>query len=149
MPAIYELLTSDHARLRELLAEIRAYADVTGENALRALSIASKELEVHMAFEEEVFYPMVRDATGLDDEIDRGFEEHDEVASLLDELDRLQPGSDGWTDAVEDLAGVLDDHFANEEAELFPACRASLDKSVADILGDEYAHMRNKAFAGC
>ena len=101
-----------------------------------------------MAFEEEFFYPMVRGATGLDDEIDSGFEEHDKVAFLFGELDQLQPGSDDWIDTVEDLAAVLDNHFTDEEDELFPATRASLDKSAAEILGDDYAQMRHKAFAG-
>jgi hemerythrin superfamily protein len=148
MPPIYELLERDHARVRDLLAKICEGIDANDDNAPRVLSVVRKELEIHMAFEEEVFYPTVRDLTGLDDEIDSGLEEHEVVKSFFEELGQLQPGSDDWTDAVEDLSALLEDHFTDEEGNLFPVTRARLDESVAKILGDRYAQMRHKAFAG-
>lgn len=148
MPMIYELLEGDHARVRDLLRSMREDADLSDEGALGLLSVVRKELEIHMAFEEEVFYPAARDATELNDEIDTGLEEHDEVRSLLDELSQLEPASDDWAETLEDLATVLEDHVEDEEGELFAATRETLDKSVAAILGDDYAQMRQKAFAG-
>jgi hemerythrin superfamily protein len=147
MPLIYELLEKDHATVRDLLATICEGTDANDDSAPRVLSVVKKELEIHMAFEEEVFYPTVRDLIGLDDELDSGIEEHEEVKCAFEELGQLQPGSDDWTDAVEDLYAILDDHFTDEEGNLFPVARARLDKSVAKMLGDRYAQMRHKAVA--
>ena len=72
-----ELLMADHKRVAKLFAEFEALKDSGSDDAKSALvARICQELTVHMAIEEEIFYPAVRKA--IDDEslMDEALVEH-------------------------------------------------------------------------
>lgn len=146
MPTIYELLQQDHRKVDTLLTQMQD----TSEGAparQKLLSQVKQELEVHTEFEERVFYPKLRDATGKRDEIEEAFSEHTQVKQLLAELLDIDQSLPEWLDTCSELASAVQHHVREEEQELFPAGRKSIDQAAAEEMGREYQTVKEKASA--
>ena len=144
MSDIYELLSKDHNKVKELLNEIQSTTDDAEKTRLKLFSELKQELEVHTSFEEKVFYPEAKDKTGMEDVIRDAMEEHDEAKQLLEALAEMEPTSAEWMETVKELSEVLGHHIKDEEQELFPASRKKLDPAQADKMGKDYVEMKRK-----
>jgi hypothetical protein len=92
-------------------------------------------LAAHMAIEQQLFYPAVRE---LDPElVDESYEEHAiaelELKRCLDALRRPE----GLRIRVQVLRELIEQHMYVEETELFPAVARAMDQQAMDALGDE------------
>lgn len=122
---IEELLTSDHARLSALLDRADAGTDLdrTAYDELR------RGLLRHIALEEKVLLPAVREATGAAHPLARDLRvEHGHIAKLL-----VPPPSRALCD---ELRQVLVRHNALEEGEgaLYATCDRLLVKDLPGVL---------------
>ena len=147
MSDIYELLSKDHNKVKELLEKIQSTPEGSGKARQKLFSELKHELEVHTGFEEKVFYPQAREKTGMDEKIEDALEEHDEAKQLLEALADMEPSSEEWMETIEELADALGHHIKDEEQELFPAARKKLDPTEADKMGREYMEMKKKALS--
>jgi iron-sulfur cluster repair protein YtfE (RIC family) len=144
MPDIYELLSKDHKKVKELLNKIQGTTDGAEKTRERLFSELKQELEIHTSFEERVFYPEAKEKTGMDDVIRDAMEEHDEAKQLLEALVEMDPTSEEWMETVQELSEALSHHIKDEEQELFPVARKKLDPTEADKMGREYLEMKKK-----
>jgi iron-sulfur cluster repair protein YtfE (RIC family) len=144
MPDIYELLSKDHNKVKELLNKIQGTTDGAEKTRERLFSELKQELEIHTSFEERVFYPEAKEKTGMDDVIRDAMEEHDEAKQLLEALAEMDPTSEEWMETVQELSEALSHHIKDEEQELFPVARKKLDPTEADKMGREYLEMKKK-----
>ncbi len=88
-----------------------------------------QELEVHMAIEEEIFYPMVRETTDdISETVDEGVQEHHVAKLLLAEIKQLPDGSDEFIAKITVLIENVEHHVEEEESDLFPPLRNRIDK---------------------
>ncbi|MBA3726767.1 MAG: hemerythrin domain-containing protein, partial [Armatimonadetes bacterium] len=73
-----ELLKSDHRRVQDLF---EAYETAGGDDKISIGHKIMKELEVHAAIEEEIFYPAFKEKAGKqgDDMVTEALEEHQAV----------------------------------------------------------------------
>ena len=147
MPDIYELLSKDHNKVKELLNKIQGTTDGAEKTRERLFSELKQELEIHTSFEEKVFYPEAKEKTGMDDEIRDAMEEHDEAKQLLEALADMEPTSAEWIETIEELAEALSHHIRDEEQQLFPAARKKIDPTEAEKLGRDYVEMKEKALS--
>ncbi len=145
MADIYELLSKDHKKAKELLTKIRETSDGSEKTRQKLFSELKQELEIHTSFEETVFYPQAKQKTGMDDVIQDALEEHDEAKQLLETLSDLDPTSDEWMETIEELTEALGHHIKDEEQDLFPAVRKKMDAAEAQSLGRQYTEMKAKA----
>jgi iron-sulfur cluster repair protein YtfE (RIC family) len=144
MSDIYELLSKDHNKVRELIDKIQSTSEETRRELFSELK---QELEIHTTFEENVFYPQAREKTGMDEKIEDAMEEHDEAKQLLEALADMDPASEEWMETLEELADALGQHIKHEEQELFPVARKKVDPTEADKMGHEYMDMKKKALS--
>src|SRR5690554_1640451 len=97
---IYDALRQDHDRVKTLLKDLQN----TGENDAAAqetlLTALKQELEIHTAFEEEVFYPVVAEQKEAADEIADAIDEHDEAMTILEELEGMGAGTPEWQEQL-------------------------------------------------
>jgi hypothetical protein len=122
-PDATDLLMQDH---RQVMAWFDRYWVASEETDRRYLvRQVCLHLEVHMAFEEEVFYAAARDLIDDPALLDHSEAEHDQARALTLSLQRDQSPGDQRDQLVAQLEASIMTHVAQEEDVLFPKVRAS------------------------
>src|SRR6185295_14814612 len=93
----FDLLKEDHKKVAGIFEKL----EPTTERALKTreelFSKLNDELEVHAAVEEQIFYPVLKEAAETRDITFEAFEEHRVVKELLKELSSTPKDSEEWT----------------------------------------------------
>src|SRR5919204_5509123 len=131
------LLEQDHREVEELFDQFeRATGDTTRKGEVANQIV--RELSIHAAIEEEVFYPAVRDAVpdgeGL---VDHSLEEHQEVKELLAELEKMDPADSGFHQKMEKVISDVKEHVQEEEGEMFPKLREAISANQLLEIGEK------------
>jgi hemerythrin superfamily protein len=140
-----ELLTRDHRTVEELFGQFTSGADAT--KAPTAESII-RELSIHAAIEEELFYPAVRrQIPGCAGLVDHGIDEHQEVKELLATLDGMVDKADtkAFAKRMQRLESSVREHVMEEEGRLFPSVRDGFTKTALSDLGTAMNKARSAA----
>lgn len=128
------LLKADHRAVESLFDEILATNAKSKKQSLIKKII--KELSIHAAIEEQVFYPAVRDAVeDAKDEVLEALEEHHIVKWVLSELEGMSPDAERFDAKVKVLCENVTHHVKEEETKLFKMVRQNMDKEALDELG--------------
>ena len=132
MPSAIEMLREDHEKVKGLFekfenAEGSQTKEEIVENAIR-------ELEVHAALEEEIFYPAAAEHIDEKESIDEASEEHHVVKLLIGELKRMSAEDKRYDAKFKVLSESVKHHIEEEESELFPQLEGNID---AEELGAE------------
>ena len=108
------LLDEDHNQVMRLFEQYKAAHDGSKQKLL-ARQICH-ELTVHMTIEEEIFYPAFGCATGEQDLLEEGIEEHREARELIRQIDAAP------TDArlMLELEDAILHHVNDEREKMFP-----------------------------
>ena len=144
-----DLLIQDHQVVRGLFQKFQSAQEA--EDDAQMAEVASQvfeELEVHTTIEEEVFYPAVRDGVEDSDElVEESEQEHHVVDVLMEEMGRLEDGSDEWVAKMTVLIENVEHHAEEEEQEMFPDCREQLGEERLAQLGEELEARQQSAKA--
>ncbi|HKX13270.1 MAG TPA: hemerythrin domain-containing protein [bacterium] len=134
----FTMLKEDHKKVKALFKE---YEDAGDRAFKKKGQIAEKvmyELEVHAQVEEELFYPKVKQ--NVDKEarhlVNEAYEEHHVVKMLIAELKALKPEDEAFDAKFKVLMENVKHHIKEEEHELFPEAKDSLD-GMSEPLGEE------------
>jgi iron-sulfur cluster repair protein YtfE (RIC family) len=129
-----QLLTDQHRMLEERLDAAVSAGDPRERAALAAE--AGDQLAVHVAAEEDVFYPAVR-ARRTEDILLESLEEHLSLKRLLADLVDL-PSDDATYEAkLKVLREQARHHHQEEEDHLFPKVRRCIEAQQLEALGRE------------
>jgi hemerythrin-like domain-containing protein len=130
------LLVADHNRVRGLVARYEdAHDSGDLDEAAKLVAKIVEELEVHMAIEEEVFYPAIHELKDeIGESVDEGIEEHHVAKVLIKELGSLQPTDESWVAKVTVLIESVEHHVDEEEEELFPRVRGASNAAWLKVL---------------
>lgn len=133
-----DLLTQQHRQLEQCM---RAW--VEGEATARAALFArvGDELTVHMASEEQVFYPAVK-ARRTEDILLESLEEHLSLKRLLADLVAMDPADPGFEPKFKVLREQAEHHHEEEEEHLFPKVRQLLGAAQLQELGTRMARLQ-------
>jgi len=135
------LLKKDH---REAAAMLKILAD--GKPGARRRSTTTKldaALQLHMAIEEDLVYPLVRKLVGKDDAKEAGIE-HGLLREMLADVKRLVD-EPGFGAAVAMLTAGIRHHVKEEETEVFPELKKKLKRDDLAALGDDVKAAKSKA----
>lgn len=129
------LLKADH---KEVEKQFRAFehAGARARTAkANAAAAAVRELAVHSAIEEQVFYPALRaEVDAVDADVLEGLEEHHVVKWLCTEIERCSPDDERFEPKMSVLIENVRHHIREEESDLFPMVRDALGrKRLADL----------------
>ena len=86
---------------------------------------ACNELTIHIQVEEELFYPVARQALGDGKLLDEASVEHESASQLIDKLQEMQPGQDKYEAIFTVLGEYVNHHIKEEEDDLFPKVKKS------------------------
>ena len=127
-----QLLTDQHRLLEEQFDAAVAASDPRERVALAAE--AGDHLAVHVAAEEDVFYPAVK-ARRTEDILLESLEEHLSLKRLLSDLLDLPADDSTYEAKLKVLREQAEHHHREEEEHLFPQVRKCLDAAELEALG--------------
>ncbi|WP_116996769.1 hemerythrin domain-containing protein [Desertimonas flava] len=134
--SIVEMITEQHATIRQLFADLEAAApDERGE----AFEPLVRLLAVHETAEEEIVYPIVNqlgdDAKAI---VDARKHEEDAAKKALADLEDMDTASAEFAAALALFRGDVQAHASSEEAEILPLL-ATMDAERLEIIGKWFA----------
>ena len=129
-----QLLIDQHRRLEKRLEE--AVEAKTPAERARLLAGAGDDLAVHVASEEEVFYPAVKHRC-TEDVLLESLEEHLSLKRLLADLIALDADDRTYEAKLKVLAEQTEHHHKEEEEHLFPEVRKLVAADELARLGTE------------
>jgi iron-sulfur cluster repair protein YtfE (RIC family) len=130
----FDLLRAEHIRIELALARLRLMRNGEGRRELFART--RKDIEDHMALEEELFYPAAQKSgdQGLARLVDHGKTDHELVKALLREIALIEPETRRFTTLLTKLIINLESHVMDEENRVFPAMRRRLSGRELKVL---------------
>lgn len=128
------LLKQDHKTVEQLF---KRYEKTTAPKERRKIvDSIIRELSVHAAIEEQLFYPTVRETLpDINDDVLEGLEEHHVVKWTLDELLTLPADDERFHPKVTVLIEMVRHHVEEEETEMFPEVREGMKRKALQELG--------------
>ena len=138
---VVELILDDHRRFETLLRQLR---DSTSDRDAVRHAFATLHV-AHAEAEETHVYPTLRKKHAIGEhEEHHGHEEHAEGNERLLAVLEFE-GTDGeeFTDAVEELARVINHHLTEEELTILNPAREDVSDRVRAELGLAFANERN------
>jgi hemerythrin superfamily protein len=137
------LLKQDHKTVEGLFKQYEALGDRAVKQKQKVVAKIIRELAIHSAIEEMLFYPAVRAAAArnqsrtneaADDLVLESLEEHHIVKWTLAELEKMSPEDERYDAKMQVLMESVKHHVEEEEEDLFPKAQRLL-KNVLDDLG--------------
>ncbi len=136
---VIETLKAQHRLVEQLFEETeKAKAPEAKERLFRDLT---ERLSLHMELEESIFYPCVSSVN--DDLVTHSYAEHAAVRPLLEELMGLKGDDPLFLELLIQARKLVEEHVAEEEGVLFPACLDALDPEVMSELSVEIEESLN------
>lgn len=144
---VIELLSRDHETMFKLFDQFDNLKEEPekNKNKLERLYAAIKsELEAHTAAEEQFFYPELQEEEETRDMVLKSLKEHQEIKSLLSELDVEHVGGK-WIAKMSVVKENVQRHISDEENELFEIALAILDEDDIDMMGESISRLKKAA----
>lgn len=139
------LLKKDHRTLESLFKRFEKLGDRAKKGKQDVVERIIRELSIHAAIEEAIFYPAIRSAVDdkkLDEMVLEALEEHHVAKWLLSELDGMTPDHERFDAKVMVLIESVRHHVEAEEQELFPKVAKAFGKERLNELGDALAEAK-------
>jgi hemerythrin superfamily protein len=142
------LLKNDHKTVEDLFTRFEKLGPRAVKSKQDVVERIIRELSIHAAIEEMVFYPAIREAVD-DGDIDKmvleSLEEHHIVKWLLSELDGMSPENERFEAKVTVLMENVRHHVEEEEGDLFPKVRKVFSRDQLAEMGDAMARLKKTA----
>jgi rubrerythrin len=132
---VVRLLLEQHARVRDLFAEVKT---AEGEHKKHVFDELRALLAVHETAEEMVLRPVTAETAGQA-VVDARNKEEAEANVVLKELEKLDVGSPDFDDKLASFEQAVDSHAEAEENEEFPTVISSCDEDRRRTMG---THLR-------
>lgn len=143
MPSIYDAITADHEKHRDLLDKI---ANTEGDSPERrkAWNAFYCDIKSHSAAEEEEFYSKLMSETWGQDAARHSVHEHAEMDEIVDELNEMDMSSPGWLTRFKTLKHDYEHHMEEEEDEVFTRAKKVVGEEDNDAFGQRFLDRKEK-----
>jgi hemerythrin superfamily protein len=132
MPDVTKLIEADHREVEGLFAEFEQQG--TKQAALRIC----QEIERHAGAEETVFYPAVREEVPEGSRlVGEGEHEHAQARQLIGRIKNTDDEAH-LSALVMELEQAIHHHVEEEETEMLPKARESMDQARLQALASEF-----------
>jgi iron-sulfur cluster repair protein YtfE (RIC family) len=142
-----ELLTQEHIKIESLLIQLRFLNQIAPRLNRRKKDVLKRreaifeqiqqELSLHIASEEQFFYPECEKHEELKAIAIEAFEEHKQIRTLLDEMKDLGVDNETFHAKLTLLTENLGHHLTHEEEILFPRVQKIFSQSRLERLANQ------------
>lgn len=138
-----EILTNDHRRIKDLLAQLTAASQTTQRK--QTLEQLKAALTIHNATEENLVYPAIQEVAGKKAEAQKLYHETGEADVLVFTLDTmLKEGDEGdFSATAEKLQAAVLEHIEDEEQKAFVHLRDRSEPPQAQLLTQSVREFRS------
>jgi hemerythrin superfamily protein len=139
------VLKRDHEEVERLFRQFEKLTERAHRSKQKIVMKIIRELAIHAAVEEMLFYPAVRTAAlkanvralkEAADTVLESLEEHHVVKWTLSELEKMKPEDERYDAKVQVLMESVRHHVEEEQEDLFPKARRLLGDDLLFELGD-------------
>ncbi len=144
---VIELLARDHETVQELFDQFDNFKEEPEKNRNKLEKVFSKiknELEMHTVAEEQFFYPELKDEEDTRDMVLKSLNDHQEIKSLLTELDQEQV-NEQWIAKMSAMKENFQHHISDEENDLFEKAQEILDEDELEMIGESITQLKKAA----
>lgn len=142
MLKILNKIHQDHEKVSGLFEKIQQTTDGAEKTRSDMCEKLVQEIAAHAQFEEEVFYPFLRDNKSDSDKmIDHALEEHAEVKDMLHRLQGIDVTSEEFMELIEELKSSIEEHVAEEEDEIFEIARQCIGEDDSQEMARNHDRM--------
>jgi hemerythrin-like domain-containing protein len=119
------LLIEDHQKVKKLLSELESTTERGVKTREELFTKVKRELVVHEAIEEEIFYPALKQHPKTKEIALEAYEEHHVVDTVMAEIEGVAYDDEN-----------LEHHIDEEEGEMFKQARQVFDQDELAQLGE-------------
>jgi hemerythrin-like domain-containing protein len=131
-----DALMEQHAEVTALFMKIDKAADpVLRSQIFRTID---SHLRTHSIIEEKIFYPAFKERARTREqaaEVDEALQEHGNVESVLEQLERTDPGSNEYKARLASLKALVLQHVVEEETGMLKQARKLFSTAELEALG--------------
>ncbi|WP_328648926.1 hemerythrin domain-containing protein [Amycolatopsis sp. NBC_00348] len=140
------MLKDDHKTVERLFKQFEKAGERAYQEKRKLVDAMIEELTTHTYVEEEIFYPVAREAVPeTRDHVLESVEEHHVMVWLMAELRTLDPKDETFDAKVTVLTESVRHHVEEEEEEWFPEVRKALGRKRLQEIGQTMLDIRSKA----
>jgi iron-sulfur cluster repair protein YtfE (RIC family) len=131
----FELLKKDHEKVSGIFEKLAPTTERGVKTREELFTQLKQELDIHSQIEEQILYPVLKEAEETRDITLEAFEEHNVVKTLLAELDELPKDDETWEAKLTVLKENVEHHVEEEEGEMFKKARKVLSSEQVEEMG--------------
>lgn len=135
------LLERQHRKVEALFKKLESGRSDPGP----VLEELANSLAAHMAIEQDIFYPAIREVDS--DMVNESYEEHSLAEVALKRLLATDPEDEAFQARVTALKELIEHHVEEEEQELFPEVAKALGEDTLNTLGKTMKKTFDEVFA--
>ena len=139
---ILQMLKEEHKEVAHILEQLDDTTDRAIKTREATFAKLYKALSLHADFEEQFFYPQVKESKEVKDIVLEAYEEHHVVKTLLSELNELAVNDETWHAKLKVLKENVTHHVKEEEDELFPKVKQLVEPTLLEDLAEKYTHFK-------
>ena len=130
------LLKEDHDKVKKMLQELESTTERGVKTRQELFTKVKRELQVHEAIEEEIFYPALKDHPKTKEVALEAYEEHHVVDMVMAEIEGVAYDDETWGAKFTVMKENLEHHIEEEEGEMFKQAKQVFNSDELDQLGE-------------
>ena len=130
------LLKDDHDTLKKILGDLDSTTERGVKTREELFTRVRRELEVHEAIEEEIFYPALKEHPKAKDLVLEAYEEHNVVDMVVAEIEDTPYDDETWGAKLTVMKENIEHHIEEEEGEMLPHAREVFERAELVELGE-------------
>ena len=142
-----QLLKEDHEKVKKILNDLDATTERGVKTREELFTKVRKELEVHEAIEEEIFYPALKEHPKAKEIVLEGYEEHHVVDTVMAEIAEVPFEDETWGAKLTVMKENVEHHIEEEEDQMFTQARQVLSKEELRELGERMQSRKEELLA--
>lgn len=132
---IYSVLEKEHQHVSDLMKHLEEAGPEERPDLLQELRT---ELLAHADAESATFYDTLQQFSEAEERVQQSEREHEEVRSLLEEIDDAQGDGEAFRSKLARLQEAVGHHVQEEETALFAQARDLISDEEAQDLAEEF-----------
>lgn len=144
---IIAYLKADHRKVAELLKQLEDTTERAEKTRTEVFAKLKKELEIHTTFEEQWFYPTLKQEELSEDLTREAYEEHHVIKTLLKEIESMDTTDPQWLAKLTVLSENIQHHVKEEEEDLFKKAKKVYSEEELDALAVQAAEFKKEVMS--